>query len=333
LSEWGNQIANLPSIEKELIFRKAGNKNGWFTEANCTNACNGILPWLKPDTLKRWANRYELTDELPNKNSKKNIGLVMAGNIPIVGFHDLLCVLLIGQVAKIKLSSQDDVLLPYLTEILIEIDSRWEKYFSFEERLNHVDAVIATGSDNSARYFEYYFRTIPKIIRKNRTSVGVIMGEENQDEFKAFGKDVFTYFGLGCRNVSKIFIPENFDFGTLLKSFTGFQDIINHHKYANNYDYQKAIRLISNKKIIDGGFILLENSTELVSPISVLYYEYYSNLRQLDEMLNLNKHKIQCIVSAKGWLRGSIPFGEAQSPKVDDYADNVDTMKFLKSLA
>ncbi len=325
ISEWGNRIASLTDQDLDSLFVKAGNKNRWFTNENCSNALQGIFPWLQLDVLKRWADQYAI----PNDSSSKSIGLVMAGNIPLVGFHDFLCVLVNGHTARVKLSFLDDELLTYLANILVGVDERWKQHFSFEDRLNNVAAVIATGSDNSARYFEYYFRHIPKIIRKNRTSVGVIMGEENPEEIKELGKDVFTYFGLGCRNVSKVFVPDNFNLGVLIKSFESYRDIINHNKYGNNYDYQKAIRLVSGKKFIDGEFVILEYSTELVSPIALLYYEYYSNLNELSEKLKRNENKIQCIVSAKGLWKGSVPFGQAQNPAIGDYADGVDTMNFL----
>ena len=254
----------------------------------------------------------------------------MAGNIPIVGFHDLMCVLISGHRAKIKLSAQDDVLLPYMTSLLSLIASDFNKMVSYEDRLTGVDALIATGSDNSSRYFEYYFRNIPSIIRKNRTSVGVISGSEEPAALHELGRDVFNYFGLGCRNVSKLFVPENFDIDCLASSFVGFQNIINHNKYGNNYDYQKAIRLISGKKFLDGGFFLMEESKEVVSAISVLYYERYQNTNHLADLLKAHEEKTQCVVSANGWVNGSISFGTAQEPAIDDYADGVDTMKFLE---
>jgi hypothetical protein len=328
LAAWGKAINELQQPELDAIFLKAENKNRWFTRANSKQALNGILLWLKADVLKEWTDRHSGLE----KATPKTIGLVMAGNIPLVGFHDLLCVLISGHKAKVKLSSQDDVLLPYLTHILCDMDQRWSEAFSFAERLNNVDAVIATGSDNSARYFEYYFRSIPKIIRKNRTSVGVIMGEEGPDELTKLGTDVFSYFGMGCRNVSKIFIPEGFDLNLLKKPFDTYREIIDHNKYANNYDYQRAIRLVSSKTFTDFDHLMLEESNELVSPISVLYFQYYSGQHALMELLSTSAEKIQCLVSANGWLKGSIPFGGAQTPKIDDYADGIDTLSFVGSI-
>ncbi len=256
----------------------------------------------------------------------------MAGNIPLVGFHDLLCILLSGHQLVAKLSSSDSVLMKFIKDSLIEIDPAFSEKIFFEERLNNVDAVIATGSDNTSRYFEYYFRNIPHIIRKNRTSCAIILGEESSEEFSVLGKDIFSYFGLGCRNVSKVYIPENFDFIPMLKSLDSYQPIINHHKYANNYDYQKSILLINQIHFYDTGFLLLTKNENMVSPISTIYYESYKDQGDLNTKLKLNEEKIQCIVSARGWFNQSIPFGEAQFPAVDDYADGIDTLAFLQAI-
>ena len=327
LTAWGDALTNLPSQEWNAAFESAENKNRWFTNSNCKQAVDAILLWLNKETLLSWAKNYQISDA----PTGKIIGIVMAGNIPLVGFHDFLCVLISGHNAKVKLSSQDDVLLPFLTNILISVDNQWKGSFSFEDRLNNIDAVISTGSDNSARYFEYYFRNIPKIIRKNRTSIGIIMGDEPVDEFIRLSRDVFSYFGMGCRNVSKIFIPDGFEIKLLQESFEAYTEIINHNKYGNNYDYQRAIRLVSGKPFTEFGNLILEESKDLVSPIAVLYYQFYSNQDELKQFLSANQEKLQCVVSVKGWFTGSLPFGEAQSPGIDDYADGVDTMRFLNT--
>jgi hypothetical protein len=256
----------------------------------------------------------------------------MAGNIPLVGFHDLLCVLITGHKLIAKLSSQDTVLMKFIGEQLKKINPKFSEQLFFEERLNGVEAVIATGSDNTSRYFEYYFRNIPSIIRKNRTSCAILMGEEPIEELQKLGMDMFSYFGLGCRNVSKIFIPEGYEVSKLLMAWEKYKGVVNHHKYANNYDYQKCLLLMNQTQFYDGGQVLLVESTSLVSPISVVYYEQYKNLEELKGNLQSLEEKIQCIVSAKGWYPKSIAFGEAQSPQLVDYADNVDTMKFLTGL-
>ena len=328
LSEWGARIQNIPDQERDNLFVKAKNKNGWFTQENCKYCFREIRKWLTEEALTTWLNGYTIQET----SSPQQVGLVMAGNIPLVGFHDFLSVLITGHNARIKLSSQDNELLPYLTRLLIEVDARWENAFHYVDRLNDMGAVIATGSDNSSRYFEHYFSDIPRIIRKNRTSLGIIMGEENPEEFTKLAADVFTYFGMGCRNVSKLFIPENFDLQTLSEPFSGYQTILQHNKYANNYDYQKAIRLMSSQPFQDMDFFILEKSNELVSPIGVLYYEHYSDQDQLAQLIAGQEEKIQCIVSAQGWFKGSIPFGKAQQPALNDYADGVDTLKFLLAL-
>ncbi|MBI1767560.1 MAG: acyl-CoA reductase [Bacteroidetes bacterium] len=322
----GEKIRTLSSNEKENLFEKVANENPWFIAENVDQALKGVSKFLDQKVLETWLGNYSI------KNSSKKIGVAMAGNIPLVGFHDLLCVLLSGHQLVAKLSSSDSVLLKFIKDSLIELNPEFKEKIVFEERLKGVDAVIATGSDNTSRYFEYYFRNIPHIIRKNRTSCAVILGEESSEEFSVLGKDIFSYFGLGCRNVSKIYVPENFDFPSMLKNWDSFQPIINHHKYANNYDYQKSILLINQIHFYDNGFLLLTKSENLVSPISTIYYESYKDQDDLTMKLKLNAEKIQCIVSARGWFRQSIPFGEAQFPTVDDYADRIDTIKFLQSV-
>ena len=290
-------------------------------------ALSGIRHFLKKENLTAWTARYPLNDV-----EEKTVGVAMAGNIPLVGFHDLLCILMSGHVLVAKKSSQDSYLITLLTDWLIDLEPRFKSTIRFEERLNKVEAVIATGSDNTARYFEYYFRNIPHIIRKNRTSCAILMGEEEESQLIELGKDVFTYFGLGCRNVAKLYVPEDYSFPGLLNCWEIYQPIIHHHKYVNNYDYQKSIMLVNGTHHYDNGFIMVTESENLVSPISVLFYETYRNLADLNEKIEKQKEKIQCVVSANGWFKDSIPFGKAQLPEVWDYADQVDTMKFLASV-
>lgn len=323
----GDKIEHLNGSEKQLLYENAAQYNAWFTPASVQMALSGIRHFLKKETLREWTSRYAM-----HNREAKIVGVTMAGNIPLVGFHDLLCILISGHVVVAKKSSQDSYLITLLTEWLIDLDPRFASMIRFEERLNKVDAVIATGSDNTARYFEYYFRNIPHIIRKNRTSCAVLMGEEQESLLIELGNDVFTYFGLGCRNVAKLFVPEDYNFPGLLNCWEIFQPIIHHHKYVNNYDYQKSIMLVNGIHHYDNGFIMLTRSEQLVSPISVLFYETYRNLADLNEKINSQKEKIQCIVSANGWYAGSVPFGKAQLPEVWDYADQIDTMKFLATL-
>jgi hypothetical protein len=254
----------------------------------------------------------------------------MAGNIPLVGFHDLLCVLISGHMAQIKLSSKDSKLPSYIIKHLLWLEPGFEKNISVTEgKLHDFDAVIATGSDNSARYFHQYFGKYPNIIRKNRTSVAVLSGNESTQELSQLGEDVFSYFGLGCRNVSKIYAPVGYDFTLLLDAWQGFHDIIHHHKYSNNYDYQKSILLVNRLPFLDNGFVLLQENERLVSPISVVYTESYTTPKNLHEKLSAIREKIQCIT---GNGDSFIPFGQAQYPSLGDYADQIDTLKFLSEL-
>jgi hypothetical protein len=320
-------IENRSGDEREALYAQATLGNPWFTRENIDQALNGITKFLDIETLTQWAESYPLL-----QGKSKKVGVAMAGNIPLVGFHDLICVLISGHTLIAKLSSQDTALMKFMGVQLKLIYPKFAEQLFFEERLNGVEAVIATGSDNTSRYFEYYFRNIPSIIRKNRTSCAVLMGEEPIEELQKLGMDVFNYFGLGCRNVSKVFIPEGYDVSQLLAAWEKYKGIVNHHKYANNYDYQKCLLLMNQTPFYDGGQVLLIESTTLVSPISVVHYEPYKNLTELTSKLRALEEKLQCIVSAKGWYPKSVAFGEAQSPNLMDYADNIDTMKFLSLL-
>ena len=253
----------------------------------------------------------------------------MAGNIPLVGFHDLLCVLITGNKALVKLSSNDQKLIPLLIDFLIDIEpSLKDKVIFTKEKLDHYDAVIATGSNNTARYFEYYFGKKPNIIRKNRNSVAVLSGKESQEELTALGEDIFRYFGLGCRSVSKIYLPKEYNIDTFFKAMFPYNSIINHHKYANNYDYNKAVYLMSEFKILDNGFLILKEEESFGSPIASLFYEYYEDVSTLKEKLKDNKENLQCIVSS-GFVEDEISFGNTQKPMLNDYADGIDTIAFL----
>jgi hypothetical protein len=323
----GDKISTLTDQEFQKLADMAAQQNPWFISDSVKLALNGLGNYLSKQKLIDWLKPYELSERNPRR-----IGIVMAGNIPLVGFHDLLCVLISGHHAVVKLSSQDSNLLPILTGWLEEIEPRFKGCIYYEERLNKVDALIATGSDNTARYFEYYFRSTPHLIRKNRSSCAVLMGEENEGALTELGKDVFSYFGLGCRNVSKIYVPDDFDFMKMFRSWEAHKEIIHHHKYANNYDYQKSISLVNKIPFLDSGFVLLLQNENLVSPISVIYYESYTEQADLHRRLEVQQEKIQCVVSANGWFPQSIPFGKAQLPELYDYADRVDTMKFLSEI-
>lgn len=325
-SKLGERLADLTQIQLEDLSLNAQNQNSWFTKTNVSFAIHGITKFLTRPVLEKWANTYTLP------NQPKRIGVVMSGNIPLVGFHDLLCVLISGHNILIKSSSSDSFLINYIIEELIVIESSFSDKIQQVDKLEKMDAVIATGSDNTARYFEYYFSKYPHIIRKNRTSIAVLDGNESKGQLSTLGIDIFTYYGLGCRNVSKVFVPEDYDFTPFFESIEGFSDIKNHHKYANNYDYNKSIYLVNGDKHLDNGFLLLKETTELVSPISVLYYEKYQDSDELANLLSSQAEKVQCIVSSNQWWHESIDFGNAQTPEITDYADRVDTMEFLCSL-
>ena len=322
----GQYIKSLPEEKFKTLAERIRVENPWFTEESLRMAVSGIGQFLGEKELRDWLSGYTLVDKKP----PKKVALILAGNIPMVGFHDLLCVLIHGDIALVKLSAKDTVLIKWITSNLIEIDERFSDKIIFAERLKSFDAVIATGSDNSARYFDYYFGKYPHVIRKNRTSVAILDGTESEAEMRALGSDVFTYFGLGCRNVSKLFVPTGYKFDALFRSWEPFKDIIHHHKYCNNYDYQKSVLLVTQTLFLDNGFIMIQESERLVSPISVLYFEHYDSVEALDNKLNAVGDKLQCIVGKIS--PAIISFGETQCPALGDYADRIDTLKFLSNL-
>lgn len=321
----GNILKNLSPQERSFVYTKAKAENSWFTEGSVEQAIQGIIRYLEEDKLRKWTARLLEKPPAPRK-----VGIVMAGNIPLVGFHDLLAVLISGHIVLAKLSSKDTFLIKYVTGLLHEIEPRFQEFTVFAERLNDADAIIATGSDNSAKTFEYYFADIPHIIRKNRSSCAVLNGEESEEELQALGKDFFLYFGLGCRNVSKIYVPSGYNFSRLLDALPPYSDVLNHHKYSNNYDYNKSIYLVNGEPHYDNGFVLLKESKELASPISVIYYEEYDDLQSLERLIAAKRDKIQCIVSKQAWFPNSYPFGKAQEPELWDYADGVNTLEFIQ---
>ncbi len=303
------------------ILNLAEIQNPWFTQSNLKFCLEQWGKVLIKENLKQWVEKYSFSSQ-PQK-----IGIIMAGNIPLVGFHDLIAVLLSGHNAIVKTSSKDDVLMSFVINYLQEFEALKNTIQKVEKLQNH-DAVIATGSNNTARYFEYYFKEIPHIIRKNRTSVAVLNGNESEEDLKNLSEDIFRYFGLGCRNVTKLYLPKGFNTDLLFESFYEWKEIINHAKYANNYDYNRAIYLMGNEEFLDNNFMILRESNELHSPIGVIHYEFYENSEILKNELIANTDKIQCVVGNDF----EIKFGETQKPSLTDYADGVDTMKFLENL-
>ncbi len=326
-SQLGAHLDKLSPGTLDALSIEVIRENPWFTFENVASAIHGVTRFLAKESLLKWTSSYHLHPALP-----KSIGVSMAGNIPLVGFHDFLCVLISGHRLKARLSSQDSILMMHVANKLIELEPAFRNVIQWEHKLNQVDALIATGSDNTARYFEYYFRNIPHLIRKNRSSCAVISGTESHAELTALGTDVFRYFGLGCRNVSKLFVPIAYDFANLFHSWEKHRNTIDHSKYANNYGYQKSISRVNKTPFFDNGYVLLQEATALVSPIAVLYFEYYVNQNDLQQKIDVHREKLQCIVSAKGLLRGSDAFGETQFPGVADYADKVDTLRFLSEV-
>ena len=325
----GIRLSNLSEDEKFSLFRQAENQNAWFTQRSLEQALEGIRLMLDAQALEKWLAAYTLLNPL----SPKQVGLMLSGNIPAVGFHDLLSVLISGHIACVKLSSQDAALPLWLIQELKKIEPRFSDRIQVEDMLKNKQAYIATGSDNSARYFNYYFGKYPHLIRSNRTSVAILQGDESTADLQALGKDIFDYFGLGCRNVSKVFVKNQGQLTDLLDALESFSWVGNHHKYFNNYEYNKSIYLVNRTPHLDNGFLLLKESTDLVSPIGVLFYEIYSEAQELKTKLKDLDAKIQCVVGNSAMdLPGIIPFGQTQCPQPWDYADGVDTLQFLGAL-
>jgi hypothetical protein len=300
---------------------RASWENGWFIPPFIEIAVEQIAEeFLNIDKLEDWVNRYGLTEV---KQEPKNIGLVMAGNIPLVGFHDFLCVFLSGHRQTIKLSARDNVLLKHLVEVLYISDKGVRDLVSFSDMLRGCDGYIATGSNNSARYFDYYFNKYPHIIRRNRTSAGILLGNESPAELEKLADDVFLYFGLGCRNITKLYIPLDYDFVPLLAALEKYSYLGDNNKYKNNYDYQLALFILNKQYYMTNNTILLSENNACFSPIAVLNYEYYPDAEIVLEELKDNK-EIQCVLG-----KGNLPFGIAQKPGLIDYADAVDTLQFL----
>ena len=315
----------------ENLIRDGVHYNGWFTEENVRNAIVAIGESLSEKKIEKWLEPYTVI--LNNSTEPKRAGVVMAGNVPAVGFHDFLCVLMSGNGFLGKLSSDDNKLMPAIADILTGIEPAFKDYIEFTgEKLQNFDAIIATGSNNTSRYFDYYFGKYPNIIRKNRNGVAVLTGKEAISELKKLGQDIFQYFGLGCRSVSKLFVPNGYDFDRFFDALSDYKDITRHHKYNNNYDYNKSIYLLNKIEHFDNGFLIIKEDTGYASPPSVLYFEYYDNLTELAGRLKTEREFIQCIVCKPEIFPDTVTFGNAQKPELWDYADGVDTMAFLTGL-
>lgn len=323
-SALGDQIKRDPNIFFEDSLNNAKISNSWFTKDNIDVSVSSILKFLEFNNLLKWVSNYSFINK-----DVKSILIIMAGNIPFVGLHDLICVLISGNKAIVKISSKDNILIETLINNLILLEPKMKDFILITKDVvkANFDAIIATGSDNSSKYFDYYFKSTNSIIRKNRRSIAILDGTESDLELNGLADDVFLYFGLGCRSVSKLFLPVNYDLDKLFKVFLKYSDVINHQKYSNNYDYNKTIYLMNKENILDNGFILLKEDISIQSPISMLFYEFYNSRSELDKYINDNSNLFQCIIS-----KNDIDFGQSQFPKLDDYADNIDTLEFLSKL-
>lgn len=304
----------------------AEENNSWFTNDNILFSLDNWANALTKDNLSTWISNHSF------QNSDKKVAVIMAGNIPLVGFHDFLSVLISGHTVLVKQSSNDKNLMPFLAKYLEYVEPSFKNKIAFTEaNLTNFDAVIATGSNNTARYFEHYFKGKPSIIRKNRNSVAILTGNESDTELANLSNDIFQYFGLGCRSVSKLFVPEGYNFDAFFNGMYTKKEIINNAKYANNYDYNKAVYLMSLFDLLENGFLMIKEDQSYSSPIATVFYEYYSDINQLKEKLNTDADKIQCIVS-NGVLDSEIKFGQTQNPQLWDYADGINTLNFLAKI-
>jgi hypothetical protein len=315
----------LSGHENELnhVMNLAYQHNPWFTIPNQVKALSALSEMLSLEKITKWLKKYSFPVSNP-----RNVGIILAGNIPAVGFHDILCLLISGHKAIIKCSSSDNILMQWLAKQLASfLDASGRIVFS--DRLKGVDAVIATGTDHSAMHFDYYFSKIPRIIRRNRNAVAILQGNESQEDLAGLCSDIFSYFGLGCRNVSKIYVPSGYSFDLLFQAFRSYDFLMEHNKYMNNYDYHRAVYLLNKEPFLTNNFVILKEAEQISSPVSVLHYQFYENEASLRQHLEEVKEKIQCIVSS---FPGDVPFGKSQQPEPWDYADGVDTLQFLAEL-
>ena len=329
-----NTLKNPTVLHNEAFFdafvdliQLSQSHNGWYTPENVYFSIHSWAEALTEKNLNQWLSSYTI----PIQESK-NIALILAGNIPLVGFHDFLSVLITGNNVLVKTSSNDQHLLPFLAKYIIAVQPGLAKNITFVDgKLENFDAVIATGSNNTARYFEYYFKDKPSIIRKSRNSVAVLTGNETKEQLTALGEDIFRYFGLGCRNVSKLFVPKGYSFVPFFEAIFVYQDVIHYEKYANNYDYNKAVFLMSNFKLLDNGFLTLKEDQSHASPISSVFYEFYDDINELKTKLKLESEQIQCVVADRT-IDDNVAFGQTQNPQLWNYADNTDTISFLLTI-
>ncbi|HTA62330.1 MAG TPA: acyl-CoA reductase [Bacteroidia bacterium] len=327
LGERKNSSYKTKYEQLDELIKETYSYNGWFTNEFVKKALEGITELLEPTKLA------EFIKEIKEPKTPKTVAVIMAGNIPAVGFHDFMCVLLSGNKILIKPSSDDKILITFIAEFLMEIEPLFKNYILFTDgRMNNFEAVIATGSNNSALYFEKYFGKYPHIIRKNRTSVAVLTGNETTEELSLLGNDIFDYYGLGCRNVSKLYVPKGYNFNKFYESIFSFSEVVLNKKYGNNHEYNRAIYLLNQEKFLDNNFLILRETDSLHSPIAVLFYEQYENLNEVSAKLKDLEEELQCVVSNTNLSIKTISLGKSQSPTVFDFSDNINTLYFLNNL-
>jgi hypothetical protein len=327
LGENKPHLASLPcdqtSYERfNLAIQREIFHNGWYSEELVRLSLRNLASWLNEKTLEEWLSNY------PSAERDKTIAVIMAGNIPLVGFHDFLCVLFAGFQIQVKLSSEDNRLFHFIRDALLDIDPRFENKIQIADgKLASFDAVIATGGSASLLHFQSYFSKVPHIFRGNRSSVAILTGKETNEELCALGEDIFLYFGRGCRNVSHLLLPKGFLLTTFFEQIISYSDVINNKKYGNNYDYHKTIHLMNLEVFLDNNFVLLKESEALHAPIGMIYYHYYEDPTEIKSYLEIHHEEIQCIIG-----HDYQPFGSSQQPQIDDYADNMNTMDWLHNL-
>lgn len=322
----GELMQDIDNKKWTEVLGKAYENNQWFNISESRKAILNLSAMLSKESIVRWLEDYKTT------TSPKKVGIIMAGNIPLVNFHDLLCVILSGNIAYCKLSHKDSLLMNFIIHLLIEINNDFKDYIIVTEQLKNIDAVIATGSNNTFRYFDAYFGKNPHIFRKSRTSIAILNGNESKDDYNSLGKDIFDYYGFGCRNVSKIYIPRNFKPEKILANMDKFHMVIDNNKYKNNFDYNLSILLLNRTPHLHNEFMIIQESEGIFTPTASIYYEYYDTIEQLENKLSDYNNDIQCIVSTNGFYKNSFNLGESQRPCLTDYPDHVDSMAFLEGL-
>ncbi|MCB9226217.1 MAG: acyl-CoA reductase [Chitinophagales bacterium] len=318
-------VLNKDNESLQTACKSAEIKNKWFTQTNIWQAINAIkIQFLDADKLRNWLNGYNI------KPITKKVGIILAGNIPLVGFHDILCAFVLNAPTRVKLSSKDEVLMKFIIQELKRIDITWDA--EIIEKLTDYDAVIGTGSNNTNRYFEYYFKKVSHLLRGNRHSIAVINGYETEKELDALADDIFQYFGLGCRNISFVFVPAHYDIKQLFPYFDKYKDYVNHNLYKDNYDYNRTLLLMNKNAHLANDFVIVKEDENIHSRLATVHYKFYENTEEVLDYILDNHKDIQTIVGSTTDEWKSIPFGKAQQPALNDYADNVDTLEFLLKL-